>query len=54
MSLFRLTDTTLLALFVSLCDGHVMLLARADVDLSRTVDATVGLVHDFLVYKMHN
>jgi hypothetical protein len=30
-----------------------MLLARADIDLSRTVDATVGLVHDFLVYKMH-
>jgi len=31
-----------------------MLLAPADVDLPRTIDATAGLVHDFLVYKMHN
>jgi hypothetical protein len=36
------------------CDGNVMLLAPADVDLPWTVDATAGLVHDFLVYIMHN
>jgi hypothetical protein len=30
-----------------------MLLALANVDLPRTIDATAGLVHDFLVYKMY-